>query len=370
MLEDVDAASEVVKKRDPEGNDKAEMSSFFEEQLMRMGPARKGQHHGAKGPNNASRAGGALGGDGYSTEASPLSSTTESPSSSSASSTPIDTAAGAGVASKGTTTATTAAPIANTSTADETKDTKERLDEIEKAEIRKRLKDADAANESARIAAEKFSDKLNLAGLLNVLDGIVDTPNRIVVLTTNHPKRLDPALIRPGRVDKFIYLGFMRAPEAKQMIELYFNCKLREDQYDRLKAALGTDYTNLIDLGTSGGCTPAFIEQQCAEFTEVDALLDSLEGKSNTVLNSSLYKETLDQVSTLNTLLTSNAVAGGEKRGTGGSAKGGGGGGGGGLGEEASPPLQLALPKASMGKRTNSASSEAGSDVGSPRNKT
>ena len=31
-------------------------------------------------------------------------------------------------------------------------------------------------------------DKLNLSGLLNVLDGVVDTPERIVVMTTNHPE--------------------------------------------------------------------------------------------------------------------------------------------------------------------------------------
>ena len=47
-------------------------------------------------------------------------------------------------------------------------------------------------------------------GLLNVLDGIVDTPGRIVIMTTNHPEALDAALIRPGRIDKKIYLGYMR----------------------------------------------------------------------------------------------------------------------------------------------------------------
>lgn len=49
-----------------------------------------------------------------------------------------------------------------------------------------------------------------LQGLLNVLDGVVDTPGRIVIMTTNHPETLDPALIRPGRIDKRIYLGYMR----------------------------------------------------------------------------------------------------------------------------------------------------------------
>lgn len=47
-------------------------------------------------------------------------------------------------------------------------------------------------------------------GLLNVLDGVVDTPGRIVIMTTNHPEALDAALIRPGRIDKKVYLGYMR----------------------------------------------------------------------------------------------------------------------------------------------------------------
>jgi ATP-dependent 26S proteasome regulatory subunit len=54
------------------------------------------------------------------------------------------------------------------------------------------------------------TDRLDLSGLLNVLDGVVDTPNRILVMTTNHPEKLDPALIRPGRIDKKLFLGYMR----------------------------------------------------------------------------------------------------------------------------------------------------------------
>lgn len=49
-----------------------------------------------------------------------------------------------------------------------------------------------------------------LQGLLNVLDGVVDTPGRIVVLTTNLVDVLDRALIRPGRIDKTILLGYMK----------------------------------------------------------------------------------------------------------------------------------------------------------------
>ena len=65
-------------------------------------------------------------------------------------------------------------------------------------------------------------DKLNLSGLLNVLDGVVDTPGRIVVMTTNHPEILDPALIRPGRIDQKLLLGYMNARNVIEMMKHYF----------------------------------------------------------------------------------------------------------------------------------------------------
>jgi len=48
---------------------------------------------------------------------------------------------------------------------------------------------------------EPEKSPLNLDTLLNVMDGILTTPGQIVVMTTNRKDILDPALIRPGRVD-------------------------------------------------------------------------------------------------------------------------------------------------------------------------
>lgn len=66
--------------------------------------------------------------------------------------------------------------------------------------------------------SQTADDKLDLAGLLNVLDGVVDCPGRIVVMTTNHPETLAPALIRPGRVNHKVHLGYIELPEAKEMV--------------------------------------------------------------------------------------------------------------------------------------------------------
>ena len=45
---------------------------------------------------------------------------------------------------------------------------------------------------------------MTLTGLLNALDGVVASEARLTFLTSNYPDRLDPALIRPGRIDRKI----------------------------------------------------------------------------------------------------------------------------------------------------------------------
>jgi len=111
-------------------------------------------------------------------------------------------------------------------------------------------------------------DELNLAGLLNVLDGVVDTPGRLLILTSNHPEALDPALIRPGRIDRLIHLGFLRPAAAQQMLEHYFDdAPLTTRQRARLEAV----------LTPTAAVTPARLEALCAQYETVDELLGSLE---------------------------------------------------------------------------------------------
>lgn len=47
----------------------------------------------------------------------------------------------------------------------------------------------------------RYQSSVTFSGFLNALDGVASGEERIVFMTTNHLERLDPALIRPGRVD-------------------------------------------------------------------------------------------------------------------------------------------------------------------------
>lgn len=128
------------------------------------------------------------------------------------------------------------------------------------------------APQQSAFAAKR--DKLNLSGLLNVLDGVVDTPGRLVVLSTNHPEHLDPALIRPGRIDKKLLLGYMSAPHVVAMMEHYFQGALQVDQAQRVKNAIqGDDNMGLPSLNL----TPAQVEQMAAEHDEVEDMVLALE---------------------------------------------------------------------------------------------
>jgi chaperone BCS1 len=74
---------------------------------------------------------------------------------------------------------------------------------------RKAKASSDTDNES--------TSKISLSGLLNVIDGVATHEGRILIMTTNHPEKLDPALIRAGRVDMQISFTYATASQIKSL---------------------------------------------------------------------------------------------------------------------------------------------------------
>lgn len=62
-------------------------------------------------------------------------------------------------------------------------------------------------NERASDANSNGGFRLSLSGLLNILDGVASQEGRVLIMTTNHPEKLDKALTRPGRVDMTVQFG-------------------------------------------------------------------------------------------------------------------------------------------------------------------
>ncbi|KAF8316584.1 P-loop containing nucleoside triphosphate hydrolase protein [Clavulina sp. PMI_390] len=68
-----------------------------------------------------------------------------------------------------------------------------------------------SAGEAAAVAAmpAMSASSITLSGLLNAIDGVQAQPGRLLFATTNKYEALDPALIRPGRLD--VHLEFRKA---------------------------------------------------------------------------------------------------------------------------------------------------------------
>ncbi|KAJ5817343.1 ATPase AAA-type core [Penicillium robsamsonii] len=58
---------------------------------------------------------------------------------------------------------------------------------------------------------------VTLSALLNVIDGVAASEGRILIMTTNHVDKLDPALLRPGRVDMKIVFGYTSEADIKEL---------------------------------------------------------------------------------------------------------------------------------------------------------
>jgi chaperone BCS1 len=59
-------------------------------------------------------------------------------------------------------------------------------------------------------------------GLLNILDGIITPENRLYFMTTNHPEKLDPAFLRPGRVDVHEILDKLEKLDQARMANFFY----------------------------------------------------------------------------------------------------------------------------------------------------
>ncbi|KAK0603780.1 hypothetical protein LWI29_008569 [Acer saccharum] len=66
-----------------------------------------------------------------------------------------------------------------------------------------------------------------LSGMLNFIDGLWSScgEERIIIFTTNHKERLDPALLRPGRMDVHIEMGYCNPSGFRMLAKTYLGIK-------------------------------------------------------------------------------------------------------------------------------------------------
>ncbi|XP_062076794.1 AAA-ATPase At3g50940-like [Humulus lupulus] len=109
-------------------------------------------------------------------------------------------------------------------------------------------------------------NEVTLSGLLNFIDGLWSScgDERIIILTTNHKDRLDPALLRPGRMDVHIHMSFCTPCGFKLLASNYLG--ITEHQF----------FSEIEQLIETTKVTPAEIGEELLKIEEPEASLRGL----------------------------------------------------------------------------------------------
>ena len=78
-------------------------------------------------------------------------------------------------------------------------------------------------------------EPITLDDILNLWDGIRETPGRIMIISSNHYHDLDPALIRPGRIDITLELSYASHETIKEIYKHLFDERIENDMLDGIK---------------------------------------------------------------------------------------------------------------------------------------
>ncbi|KAL5760130.1 hypothetical protein ACOSQ2_018968 [Xanthoceras sorbifolium] len=110
------------------------------------------------------------------------------------------------------------------------------------------------------------SGQLTLSGLLNFVDGLWSScgDERIIVFTTNHKERLDPALLRPGRMDMHIHMSYCTPSGFRILVSNY------------LRISSHNLFPEIDKLLTEVQVTPAEIAEELMKNEDADIALEGL----------------------------------------------------------------------------------------------
>ncbi|KAL4785844.1 P-loop containing nucleoside triphosphate hydrolase protein [Aspergillus varians] len=111
-----------------------------------------------------------------------------------------------------------------------------------------------------------------LTTLLNEMDGIEELKSVLVVAATNKPEVLDPALMRPGRLDNILYIGPPDFEARKEILNIWFSKSVVNPEVKLEELALKTEgYTGaeMVNICETAGDAALDEEDETGEEQDV-----------------------------------------------------------------------------------------------------
>ena len=124
--------------------------------------------------------------------------------------------------------------------------------------------DAISGSRGAHASSESSSDRI-VASLLTEMDGVDKASHVVIVAATNRPDSIDPALLRPGRLDRLVYVGPPNLSARRRILEL---------RTARMATTPDVDLDEIARL--TDGCSGAEVAAVCQE-AGIRALSESMD---------------------------------------------------------------------------------------------
>ncbi len=105
---------------------------------------------------------------------------------------------------------------------------------------------------------------ITFSGILNIFDGIFCKEKLLIFLTTNHKELLEPALLRPGRIDYIVEFDMAKKEQIEQMYNYFFNDKKIFEQFWKVVR----HYSNL---------TTAYFQKFFFEFRKSENIMEHID---------------------------------------------------------------------------------------------
>lgn len=121
-----------------------------------------------------------------------------------------------------------------------------------------------------RMGQQPQNSQFTLSGLLNSIDGLWTScgDERITIFTTNNKERLDPALLRPGRMDMHIHMSYLSIQGLKILASNYLGINI--ETHSR--------YKEIKHLITTSEVTPAEVAEELMKSSDIGLCIEGLVG--------------------------------------------------------------------------------------------
>ena len=115
----------------------------------------------------------------------------------------------------------------------------EDIDAMGNAVLRREFKKLETKKSSEdpwlKLKEEEEEEEIDLSFLLNLLDGTLESSGRILAISSNHPERIDRALIRPGRVDMIVNFRKCNREILQHMVNSFYDQTFEDWTNDSLE---------------------------------------------------------------------------------------------------------------------------------------